>query len=301
MYLVSECICILVYNMQNVAMNRFCWGSLTLLNNPHCHSFDFSSAAQVIFSPRPSPTCDLSPKTGLKHHLDHQWPVHSLCRCALPQVRSCAHLGPSVWLWCKHNKHMMQSNPMTHSWFLTIREQPIIYKRRLLTRSLSRGQLSAVFLNSPTGFSDKRFWMRSHNQTGSARAQKPPQFQKDRYSIFYKLSDAITRGRLFPKSVTAPSSRSIHFGHQISLFHGNSRVFKDNKLDRSQSFSWLRTSLRIKFFHIHFDGYLLKGVSTFNVVIFGHFEIFLWIYFRITRQICAETYDASHLTRVISC
>ena len=108
MYLVSECICILVYNMQNVAMNRFCWGSLTLLNNPDCHSFDFSSAAQVIFSPRPSPTCDLSPKTGLKHHLDHQWPVHSLCRCALPQVRSCAHWAQAcdcdaniTSIWCK--------------------------------------------------------------------------------------------------------------------------------------------------------------------------------------------------------
>ena len=45
MYLVSECICILIYNVQNVAINRFILGSLTLLNNPHCHSFDFSSAA----------------------------------------------------------------------------------------------------------------------------------------------------------------------------------------------------------------------------------------------------------------
>ena len=134
---------------------------------------------------------------------------------------------------------MMQSNPMTISWFLTIREQPIIYKRRLLTRSLSRGQLSAVFLNSPTGFSDKRFWMRSPNQTGSARAQKPPQFQKDSYSIFYKLSDAITRGRLCPKSVTTPSSPLAHLGHQISVFTEiHSWVFKDNKLDRSQSLSY---------------------------------------------------------------
>ena len=166
--------------MQNVAMNRFCWGSLTLLNNPHCHSFDFSSAA-LLHS-----TSNLSSKNSSNMWPESEnrpqtpsWPVTTgQCRCALPQVRSCAHLGPSMWLWCKHNKHMMQANPMTHSWFLTIREQPIIYKRRLLTRSLSRGQLSAVFLNSPTGFSDKRFWMRSHNQTGFARAQKPPQFQK---------------------------------------------------------------------------------------------------------------------------
>ena len=119
MYLVRECICILIYNVQNVAINRFILGSLTLLNNPHCHSFDFQLhfyTPQAIFSPSLPPTCDLSPKTGLKHHLDH-WPVHSLRRCAAPQVRSCAHLGPSMWLWCKHNKHMMQSNPMTHSCF----------------------------------------------------------------------------------------------------------------------------------------------------------------------------------------
>ena len=88
MYLVSECICILIYNVQNVAINRFILGSLTLLNNPHCHSFDFQLhfyTPPAIFSPRTPPICDLSPKTGLKHHLDH-WPVHSLRRCAVPQV-----------------------------------------------------------------------------------------------------------------------------------------------------------------------------------------------------------------------
>ena len=178
-YLVREFICILTYNMQNVAMNRFILGSLTLLNNPHCHSFDFSSAALLhstsnLFSKSSSnmwPESKNRPQTP-------SWPVTTdQCRCALPQVRSCAHLGPSMW--CKHNKHMMQSNPMTHSWFFTIREQPIKSTSDAFWLGVgAEGQLSAVFLNSPTGFSDKRFWMRSHNQTGSARAQKPPQFQK---------------------------------------------------------------------------------------------------------------------------
>ena len=105
MYLVSECICILVYNMQNVAMNRFCWGSLTLLNNPHCHSFDFSSAA-LLHSTRPPPTCDLSPKTGLKHHLD-QWPlasadVHSH-KCAAVHIwaQACDCDANITSIWCK--------------------------------------------------------------------------------------------------------------------------------------------------------------------------------------------------------
>ena len=133
--------------MQNVAMNRFCWGSWTLLNNPHCHSFDFSSAA-LLHS-----TSNLSSKNSSNMWPESKnrpqtpsWPVTTgQCRCALPQVRSCAHLGRSMWLWCKHNKHMMQANPMTHSWFLTIREQPIIYKRRLLTRSWSRGTAQSCF------------------------------------------------------------------------------------------------------------------------------------------------------------
>ena len=128
-----------------------------------------------------------------------------------------SHKCVAVHIWaqaCDANITSIWCNPI--QWhiavFFTIREQP--------TKSTSdafwlgfgaEGQLSAVFLNSPTGFSDKRFWMRSHNQTGSARAQKPLQFQKARYSIFYELSDAITRGRLCPKSVTAPSSPLVSY------------------------------------------------------------------------------------------